>query len=127
MNSLENCQTRYHSNLLMCRTCIDGPDEFEPWKFDCIFFSLKIHFILASISCNLLLQLNPFKPNIPFVGLRKTVQTQIRCHKMRHLIRVPTVYLQNDLYLNKNEKYHQTTVKMKWTGLSEKSGKFHSA
>ena len=36
MNQLENCQARYRSNTWMGRTRIDGPDEFEPSKFDCI-------------------------------------------------------------------------------------------
>ena len=32
---LENCQARYRSNTWMGRTRTDGPDEFEPTKFDC--------------------------------------------------------------------------------------------
>ena len=36
MNQLENCQARYRSNIWMGRTSTDGPDEFEPSKFDCI-------------------------------------------------------------------------------------------
>ena len=40
MDQLENCQARYRSNTWMGRTRIDGPDEFEPSKFDCIFFHL---------------------------------------------------------------------------------------
>ena len=35
MDQLENCQARYSSNTWMGRTCTDGPDEFEPSKFDC--------------------------------------------------------------------------------------------
>ena len=35
MNQLENCQARYRSNTWMGRTRTDGPDEFEPTKFDC--------------------------------------------------------------------------------------------
>ena len=35
MNQLENCQARYRSNTWMGRTLTDGPDEFEPSKFDC--------------------------------------------------------------------------------------------
>ena len=38
MHQLENCQARYRSNTWMGRTRTDGPDEFEPSKFDCIFF-----------------------------------------------------------------------------------------
>ena len=37
MNQLENCQARYGSNTWMGRTRTDGPDEFEPSKFDCIY------------------------------------------------------------------------------------------
>ena len=36
MNQLENCQARYRSNTWMGRTRTDGPDEFEPSKFDCM-------------------------------------------------------------------------------------------
>ena len=36
MNQLENCQARYRSNTCIGRTHTDGPDEFEPSKFDCI-------------------------------------------------------------------------------------------
>ena len=36
MNQLENCQARYRSNTWMGRTRTNGPDEFEPSKFDCI-------------------------------------------------------------------------------------------
>ena len=36
MNQLEICQARYRSNTWMGRTRTDGPDEFEPSKFDCI-------------------------------------------------------------------------------------------
>ena len=38
MNQLENCQARYPSNTWLGRTRTDGPDEFEPSKFDCILF-----------------------------------------------------------------------------------------
>ena len=37
MNQLENCQARYRSNTWMGRTRTDGPDEFEPSKFDCMY------------------------------------------------------------------------------------------
>ena len=48
--------------------------------------------------------LNPFKTSILFMGQRQTVQTQIRCCRMRHLIRVSTVCLQNFYQnLNKNK------------------------
>ena len=35
MNQLENSQARYPSNTWMSRTRTDGPDKFEPSKFDC--------------------------------------------------------------------------------------------
>ena len=35
MNQLENCQARYRLNTWMGHTRTDGPDEFEPTKFDC--------------------------------------------------------------------------------------------
>ena len=38
MNQLENCQARYRSNTWMGRTRTDGPDDFEPRKFDCIYY-----------------------------------------------------------------------------------------
>ena len=41
MNQLENCQARYRSNTWMGRIRTDGPDEFEPSKFDCIFSTLN--------------------------------------------------------------------------------------
>ena len=51
MNQLENCQARYRSNTWMGRTSTDGPDEFEPSKFDCIkYLELSI-----SSECKLLL------------------------------------------------------------------------
>ena len=33
--NLKNRQARYRSNTWMGRTRTDGPDEFEPSKFDC--------------------------------------------------------------------------------------------
>ena len=45
MNQLENCQARYRSNTWMGRTRTDGPDEFEPTKFDCNCFSGQFFFI----------------------------------------------------------------------------------
>ena len=41
--------------------------------------------------------INPHKPNILFVGHRKTVQSKIRPSRTRYLIRVSTVCLQNVL------------------------------
>ena len=37
---------------------------------------------------------NPCKPGVLSVGHRQTVKTQIRCHKMWHLIKVFTICLQ---------------------------------
>ena len=47
MNQLENCQARYRSNTWMGRTRTDGPDEFEPTKFDCSLLKMTLlkHFI----------------------------------------------------------------------------------
>ena len=42
MNQLENCQARYRSNTWMGRTRTDGPDKFEPTKFDCIRSDLTV-------------------------------------------------------------------------------------
>ena len=39
--------------------------------------------------------LNPYKPSVLYVGYRQTVQTQIRRHIKRRLIRVCAVFLQN--------------------------------
>ena len=42
-------------------------------------------------------RLNPYKPDVLFVGHRQTVQTQIRRHKTWRLIRVSNVFLQKVL------------------------------
>ena len=42
MNQLENCQARYRSNTWMGRTHTDGPNEFEPPKFDCSCFIIHL-------------------------------------------------------------------------------------
>ena len=44
INQLENCQARYRSNTWMGRTRTDGPDEFEPSKFDC-YYSLDTEYL----------------------------------------------------------------------------------
>ena len=50
---------------------------------------------------------NNYKHIVLFMGHRQTVKTQIRCHKMRRLIRVSSVCLQVVLLnMNKIEKYH---------------------
>ena len=41
------------------------------------------------------LYINPYKPSVLFIGHRQTVQTQIRHHRTRRLIRVSTVCSQN--------------------------------
>ena len=41
--------------------------------------------------------INPYKPSVLFIGHRQTAQTQIRCHRIWHLIRVSTVCSQNVL------------------------------
>ena len=38
MNQPQNCEASYRSNTWMGRTRTDGPNEFEPSKFDCIVF-----------------------------------------------------------------------------------------
>ena len=55
---------------------------------------------------------NPYKPSVPFLGHRQTVQTQIRCRRTRHLIRVYTVCLQEILLKMKSKykKMHQTPL-----------------
>ena len=40
MNHLENRQASYRSNTWMGRTRTEGPDEFEPSKFDCMSIDL---------------------------------------------------------------------------------------
>ena len=44
-------------------------------------------FYLVSVLC----YINPYKPSVPFLGHRQTVQTQIRWRRTRRLIRVFTV------------------------------------
>ena len=52
-----------------------------------------------------------------FVGYRQTVQNRITRRKTRCLTRFSTVCLQNVLLkFDKNEKYHPTPLKWKWTG-----------
>ena len=53
--------------------------------FRCIFFGalrVNVHF-------------NPYKPSVLFVGCNSIAQTQIRLRRMRRLIRVSTICLQN--------------------------------
>ena len=52
-----------------------------------------------------------YKHSVHFVGYRQTVQTQVRRRRMRCLIRVSTVWLQNALLdLNINEKFRSTNL-----------------
>ena len=54
---------------------------------------------------------NPFKPSVLYVGHWQTLQNQIRHHTTRYLIMFSTVCLHRFLLkMNKNEKYHQTTL-----------------
>ena len=50
-----------------------------------------------------LIQLNPFKHSVIFMGHRQTVQNQIRHRRRLCLIRLCTVYLENVLLNNLNE------------------------
>ena len=55
---------------------------------------------------------SPYMPSVLFVGHRQTVQTHIGRHRMRRLIRVSTVCWHNFLLkLEKNDKYHLTSLK----------------
>ena len=70
----------------------------------------------------------PINLTVLFVGHRQTVQIQIRRRRMRRLVRVSTVCLQNVLL--KMEKMYNTTqqpLKRKWTCPIDNSGKFHSS
>ena len=54
MCTLENSQTTYRLNPSMGRTRTDGPDEFEPSKFDCMSKSLNTdlslcHFMIIMV------------------------------------------------------------------------------
>ena len=61
---------------------------------------------------------NPYKPSVLFMGRRQTVQTLIRRHVLRRLIRVSTVCLQNVQlkFEYKWKKYHPTilNIEMNW-------------
>ena len=69
MKQLENFQARYRSNTRMGRTRIDGPDEFEPSKFDCIFWlrNKKIKFALCTLNLSPASVILPHnsRPNFP--------------------------------------------------------------
>ena len=60
MNQLENFQARYRSNTWMGRTRTDGPNEFEPLKFDCI------HQVTIEIRFRKSLAQERFKSNLEF-------------------------------------------------------------
>ena len=57
---------------------------------------IRLHFI-PGFHQNMItnMTINPFKHSILFMGHQKTVQNQIRCRGMRHLIRFCTVCFQN--------------------------------
>ena len=70
---------------------------------------------------------NPYKPSVPFVGLRQTVQTQIRRRTMRRLVRISTIcshsaHKKIDSMRNATEQ----PVKRKWTDPFDKDEKIHS-
>ena len=48
--------------------------------------------------------INPLMPRVPYIGGRQTVQTQIRCHKMWHLIWVCTVCIYGNWLFLLHEK-----------------------
>ena len=53
---------------------------------------LQVKIILSlQVQINKILELNPYKPSVLYMGHRKTVQTQIRRRRMERLIRVSTV------------------------------------
>ena len=54
MNQLENCQARYRSNTWMGRTRTDGPDEFEPSKFDCMSSRMILFLLLVLNYCQVM-------------------------------------------------------------------------
>ena len=57
----------------------------------CLSFYFASHF-------ESVLHFNPYKPSVPLLGHRQTVQTQIRRHRTRRLIKVFTVCLQEYLF-----------------------------
>ena len=74
---------------------------------------LQVKIILfLQVQINKILELNPHKPSVLYMGHRKTVQTQIRRRRMGRLIRVSTVCSYKVLLdWNKNEKNHPTPQK----------------
>ena len=61
------------------------------------------------------MQINPYMPGVLFVGHQRTEQNQISRRKTRRLIRFSTICLQKFYFflsLNKNEKYHPTTLEL---------------
>ena len=57
---------------------------------------MKVHKVGLQ-GLDLVMVVNLYMSSILFVGHRQTVQTHIRCGRMRHLIRVSTVCLGNAL------------------------------
>ena len=69
MNQIKNYQTRYSSNTWMGQTRTNGPDEFEPSKFDCI-LDVTLHagdllYILRGIIHQVMLIEPNIRCNIP--------------------------------------------------------------
>ena len=61
---------------------------------------LRLIWVYAICECSFLHKgkyIYPYKPSVLFVGHRQTVQNQIRCRKIRHLIMFSTVCKQKFL------------------------------
>ena len=68
--------------------------------------------------------LNPYKPSVPFLGHRQTVQTQIRRRRTRRLIRclhclLTGISIRNKIKMKKYTRYQN----WKWTRPFDKDGK----
>ena len=77
--------------------------------------------------------LNPYKPGIPFLGHRQTVQTRIRRRRTgsdaaeRGVWSESTPFANGNFYqkYDKNEKYTRHPFNEKWTRPIDKDGKVH--
>ena len=82
MNQLENCQARYRSNTWMGRTHTNGPDEFEPTKFDCIMniFINTVKTLYSDILYNstILYNVNCICTNVPVKLKFEFITTEIQ-------------------------------------------------
>ena len=99
------------TNCFVTWLCLSFPSLFKVFSY----YFLKSDVprkIISTISfpnfCNsyeiskIIAFFNPYMPSVLFVGHRQILQTQIRSHRMRRLIRVSTVCLHN--YLVKIER-----------------------